>query len=592
MLSKAPARSPSPAPVEAPATTTTVAVAAIAADNTTTMTPSSAHKRKLVPEVADVVVVEEEAIERPKKKQATLKDRVFQDTLQSRLAEKRRLEAEQQQQKEEEERKALSDLRHAGPKYPSPNKMPYPSKILPNALARNSISSATQLESESEPQAQRGWFSRLFETISPFKKRPQTPSRADTRLPDARVGLIQLQEHARLQHQLNHNIGREIEAEEAQIRSKQAPPHEQEEAQEQTQPGSKRKRTALEDHGLPQINSPLNDISESPETRFTYTMQTPSRGPRKPQVPKSLPKQRRTYKEARAAAASKSTRNTNEPPTPVVARTAPATPHDKNNYERIRRLREIEELKIQHEAMEKKLAKLRAEQEAEAEAQPRKTKRVKIEHLKEIPHNRPGESSGSFRFPEADSDDEMTVDEDAELIDNAFDEEDTDEEPTPKHASPAKAPAQTPAKAPANPFTAPPPAASLFDKPAPKSASPLKEAASPVKTSLFSAPKAPSPVKRAPSPVKSPVKKVIDVVEIDDEAEEANNTSPAASPEPAQIFSDAPDDESDFGDFEDWPELAPRKAEEPEPSQAYKDEALAAFNKDFEQWQKTGKVIV
>jgi hypothetical protein len=53
---------------------------------------------------------------------------------------------------------------------------------------------------------------------------------------------------------------------------------------------------------------------------------------------------------------------------------------------------------------------------------PRATKRVKIYHLKAIPHNRPGDSEGTFRFPDLDSDDEMEVDIDAALRSNIFEE--------------------------------------------------------------------------------------------------------------------------------------------------------------------------
>jgi hypothetical protein len=52
----------------------------------------------------------------------------------------------------------------------------------------------------------------------------------------------------------------------------------------------------------------------------------------------------------------------------------------------------------------------------------RATKRVKIYHLKTIPHNRPGDSEGTFRFPDLDSDDEMEVDIDAALRSNIFEE--------------------------------------------------------------------------------------------------------------------------------------------------------------------------
>ena len=49
-----------------------------------------------------------------------------------------------------------------------------------------------------------------------------------------------------------------------------------------------------------------------------------------------------------------------------------------------------------------------------------RVKKVKVDHLPEIPHNRPGDSSSTFRVPEWDSDDEMEVDERVEVRTNIF----------------------------------------------------------------------------------------------------------------------------------------------------------------------------
>jgi hypothetical protein len=67
-------------------------------------------------------------------------------------------------------------------------------------------------------------------------------------------------------------------------------------------------------------------------------------------------------------------------------------------------------------------------------------------------------------------------------------------------------------------------------------------------------------------------------------------TSPPASPEPTQVFSDASEHGSDV-DEEDWPELEPRKQGEPEPPQWWKDEALALFDKEFAHWEKTQEIM-
>ena len=53
-----------------------------------------------------------------------------------------------------------------------------------------------------------------------------------------------------------------------------------------------------------------------------------------------------------------------------------------------------------------------------------KRKKVNVDKLKVIPHNRPGDSSSTFRVPDIDSDDEMSVDEDVEETPNIFEEND------------------------------------------------------------------------------------------------------------------------------------------------------------------------
>lgn len=579
-VSRALSAEPAPAPAPARRATTT----------TTT------SKRKQVA----VEAVEEDA-QSPKKRARTLKDEVFHEKVQQRVAEKKAARAQQQLEQETEDPYMYA---HA-PAYPSPSQQPH--TYIANTLPASQDDSESrylwwkpphqwqapetpaqktappQQVAQTQPQPARGFFGRLLDTLTPFKSPAQTPGPStDTRLPDARMDLYQLKEHKKLQQQLNINLSQAIQREE-QNKVAATPHHEYEEEQEQTEPGSKRKRFANEITGL----APLNVISESPEARFTDAMQTPSRATAKSYnglVPKSLPKPRRTYKETRAAAAHKATRNATDPPTPAVSRTAPSTPYDKNDYERIRRMREIEQIRVQQIAMKEKLEKLRAEQEAEAEARPRKTKRVKIEHLKEIPHNLPGESSGSFRFPEFDSDDEIEVDEDAEEIENPFTTA-HDEAPQQKQASPTKTPSS-------NPFVAQP-STTLFDKPALKAASPVKKAASPVTKAPSPVKKAPSPVKKAPTPMMkapSPLREVTSAVEVEDEIVDAQDASPTASPEPTQIFSDASEDESDIDD-EDWPELPLRKEGEPEPPQWWKDQASALFDKEFAHWEATGEIM-
>jgi hypothetical protein len=575
-----------PEPVIAETTTTTTTMST--PGGTTARFTKRKHFR--VPEEnveEEAEIVQEAEAERPRKKQNTLKDELFREEVQKRLAEKKLARAREMADREQK----YSSL----PAQPSKSPVLYrpgssdsqPASYRPvastNATPQRIPEQQQQQEHQQElqqhhqpqeyaqlqlqppqPQAQtpqRGFLGRLIETISPFKRRPQTPSGADTRLPDAR--LIQLQQHNRPQHQLSQVVEQE------EHKTPRAAPRQ--EYEEEKTPGSKRKRIAANEiTGL----QPLNAISESPEMRIPERLinntSTPSRdliSLHQGLVPKSLPRPRRSVKDARAR---RSMRGVNEPATPIATRTAPTTPYDKNNYERIRRAREMEQLIVQREVMEQKLAKLRAEQIAAEEAQPRKTKRVKLDHLKSIPHKLPGEPSGSFRVPEADSDDEMEVDDDASVIENPFAAAD-DEETTPRQISPVK---PTP-----NLFAAAPPAVT-FQMPAPKTASPVKKAASPVK-------KAPSPARKAPSPVK----KVLSVVEVEDDQDQMQETSPEASPEPTQVFSDASADEFDIDD-EEWPEFEPRKEGEPEPPQSWKDEALALFDKEFEHWEKTQEILV
>jgi len=591
-VSRAPSAEPPArkAPSRAASRKTSPAAAETPAVITTTTTTIVATKRK---QAAEGAAEEAAAQESPKKRARTLRDIELKERIAKRVEEKRAARELEEQQAPEAAAQATTPkgtYSHL-PTYPSPSRQPFsnepivpattpqsdsqyswwkaPSEALQPPTTPTQMPAPPQQVAQTQPQ-QRSFLGRFIEAVTPWRKPRQAPSSVGARLPEARFDLVQLQEHTKLQKRLNSELSQAVAMEE-QRNSTATPHHEYEAEQEHTNPGSKRKRTAANEiTGLP----PLNAISESPETRFTDTMQTPSR-PRTHNglVPKSLPRPRRTYKEARAAAANKGMRNSTDPPTPAVSRTAPSTPYDKNDYARIRRLREIEELNAQHNAMKAKLDKLRAEQEAEAAAQPRKTKRVKIEHLKEIPHNLPGEPSGSFRFPEADSDDEMEVDEDVEVIENPFTAAD-DETPEQRQVSPAKTPAP-------NPFTTKP-STTMFQTPALKAASPVKRAISPVR-------KAPSPVKKAPSPMKaaSPVEEAEEVVEVEDTVIEA---SPTASPEPTQVFSEASDDESDIDD-EDWPELPQRKEGEPEPPQWWKAEALAKFNKEFAHWEATGEIL-
>lgn len=58
----------------------------------------------------------------------------------------------------------------------------------------------------------------------------------------------------------------------------------------------------------------------------------------------------------------------------------------------------------------------------------RSRKRVKIDNLAAIPHNRPGDSSSTFRVPDIDSDDEMEVDANVEERSNIFEDVEMEKE--------------------------------------------------------------------------------------------------------------------------------------------------------------------
>jgi hypothetical protein len=570
---------------------------------TTTVVTTKTKKRKQAP----VEVQEEEAEmgrESPMKKARTLKDGLFRERVAERQAAKARQQSEQSGESDSSQDPApvvanppqyTPGAKGTFAWYKPPTWVAVPpawTAAPPATPARTS--SQPQQVAQTQPASTRGFINRFIETITPFKRRSQTPSSVDMRLPDARIELIQLQEHTKLQHKLNEDLQQAILTEE-QRNADAASQREYEEYEVRkpmTDSDRKRKRTANEITGLP----PLNVISESPETRFKDNLRTPSRAStmyKDGLVVRSVPKPRRTYKEARAAAVHRATRNAADPPTPAINRTAPSTPYRVTVDERIRISREIEGLKVQQQAMQEKLKKLR--DEAEAEVQPRKTKRVKVEHLKEIPHNLPGEPSGSFRFPDFDSDDEIEVDEDAELIENAFAEADDEETPEPSQASPTKAPTSN--VFPSQPFPV------TVETSALQTASPFKKAVSPVKKATSPVTKTPLSMKQAPSPVKkvlSPVKEVPHAFEAEEDEVDAGDASPTASPETTQIFSDASADESDIDD-EEWPELPQGKGSDVGISwwsneAVWKGEAmaqaLAIFNKDFAHWEATGEVVV
>ena len=105
-------------------------------------------------------------------------------------------------------------------------------------------------------------------------------------------------------------------------------------------------------------------------------------------------------------------------------------PKEKNADARAAKLQRYNELREELERL-KKDADI---QEIKAHSVHRR-KRVKIDDLAVIPHNRPGDPSGTFRVPDPDSDGEISVEDDWSENSNVFDgSEKAEEEPVAQDA--------------------------------------------------------------------------------------------------------------------------------------------------------------
>ncbi|KAK4900547.1 hypothetical protein LTR27_002263 [Elasticomyces elasticus] len=124
----------------------------------------------------------------------------------------------------------------------------------------------------------------------------------------------------------------------------------------------------------------------------------------------SKPRQRRTVAEARASRLGSTYTPTRQPLSwEKTMRTTPSDTNADRRFEKMERLRKLQ--------ME--LSELNADDDVQ-EMQSHRLKRVKVDDLEFIPHNRPGDSSGTFRVPDIDSDDEMEVDFDVPERQNVF----------------------------------------------------------------------------------------------------------------------------------------------------------------------------
>ncbi|KAK5693253.1 hypothetical protein LTR17_025174, partial [Elasticomyces elasticus] len=93
-------------------------------------------------------------------------------------------------------------------------------------------------------------------------------------------------------------------------------------------------------------------------------------------------------------------------------KTMRTTPSDTNADRRFEKMERLRKLQVE-------LSELNADDDVQ-EMQSHRLKRVKVDDLEYIPHNRPGDSSGTFRVPDIDSDDEMEVEFDVPERQNVF----------------------------------------------------------------------------------------------------------------------------------------------------------------------------
>ncbi|EME83123.1 uncharacterized protein MYCFIDRAFT_215198 [Pseudocercospora fijiensis CIRAD86] len=145
----------------------------------------------------------------------------------------------------------------------------------------------------------------------------------------------------------------------------------------------------------------ITEYTEPSEQAITRPEPTPSRQPRR-------------IRDTRMRASAHSA-------TPSRAWTPQPAPREPNADRRLEKLRKYQELDQQLRAM-------KADPETK-EIVERPMKRVKIDDLVSIPHNRPGDAKSTFRMFEIDSDEEMEVDEDVETRSNVFETSESNETP-------------------------------------------------------------------------------------------------------------------------------------------------------------------
>ncbi|KAK4626997.1 hypothetical protein CLAFUW4_05011 [Fulvia fulva] len=254
------------------------------------------------------------------------------------------------------------------------------------------------------------FFGRIFKTIaSPFSTRRSSDS-SSPQASQAQKPLGELPS-SRKRSAPEQEPERPVQPEE---RPEQQQPRPRPTPQRKTaQPPQSRAQT-------PYQPATLEPISEKAESEQRASMSMPDPTPSRP--PRSVAKLRRAAREQD---------NTPSAKTPGRVWTRQPAPKEPNADARLEKLRRF------HEAQ--RTVNTMKDDEDIKDMVPRPTKRVKIDDLVSIPHNRPGDSESTFRVYDVDSDDEMEVDaEFAEIRQNIFkasttqEEDDKKEEETPK----------------------------------------------------------------------------------------------------------------------------------------------------------------
>lgn len=265
-------------------------------------------------------------------------------------------------------------------------------------------------------------FRRIFNYLSPFARRPATPSTSHTpsSFGDA-SGIITSTPTGRPQEQ----IAARREEPEPQPEPQRTPLTARKTTVEIQNPdnthlgdlSASRKRSASEEmenaeeqEKTPRIKTPRRFLMpttknrQAPTSLSTVTEYTEPDSSYVPATtPSRPPPTRRSVTSVRQARLNAADAPTTSTPLSWSRRTTtPSRPRESNADARAEKMSHYLQLKHQ-------LAKMNEDAEIK-EMESHRRKRVKVDTLAYIPHNRPGESSGTFRVPDIDSDDEMEVD--------------------------------------------------------------------------------------------------------------------------------------------------------------------------------------